>query len=82
MENLTFVLCYKESDRQAARSKAAFYKQKQYDVRLIDGSDIVILDDFNGNPKVANSAGSHDWIVVIASKKPIQQVQGPQQGAG
>ena len=71
MDDVSFVLCYKASERDQATVKAEAFRQKQFNVRAIDGTDVLICDDFSGAPKVCNSAGDFDWIVLIASKKPI-----------
>ena len=72
MDDVSFVLCYKDSDRDAATVKAEEFRHAEFNVRVINGTDLVICDDFNGTPKVSNSAGAFDWIVLIASKKAIE----------
>lgn len=68
--DISHVLCFKNAID--AEKKANQFILDGLNVRLIRETDIVICDDFVGNPKVSNSTDDFDWTVVIATKKPIE----------
>ncbi|MGP1283336.1 MAG: hypothetical protein ACTS1X_10205 [Parasphingopyxis sp.] len=68
MDEISFILCYKDADRGKAMTKAETLRSQGFNVKLLDGTNIVICDDFKTSPKVCNSTGDFDWIVVLASK--------------
>lgn len=70
----TFVQVYKKSEEAKAKAYAQAMSE-DHDVKWIDGVDILLCDDFTPNPKVCNSGGEFDYVVVIASKKPIKDFE-------
>ena len=67
----TFVYCF--TDRQKAQDKANGYREQGYHVRMIDGTDMVVMSDFSSDgTKVIGSRDDSDWTVVIVSRHPIQ----------
>lgn len=69
--DITLVLCF--TDRQKAQDKANGYLGQGYNVRMIDGTDMVVMNDFSSDgAKVIGSKNDSDWTVVIVSRHPIQ----------
>jgi hypothetical protein len=68
MDKTSFVICYRTSERDAAITKASFYRQKGFNVRIIDTTDALIAMEASQPPFLVHALDDSDWIVVLASK--------------